>query len=95
MGIKWEDIHIGNSLLSNSIFLGKSKPMKDNPNLSIWTDKSKDISNECMYAVCCKLKQELSERKDDRPYVGYMYEDGSQLIYIAPNHNIEIKNKSE
>lgn len=46
MGIKWEDIHIGNALLSNSIFIGKSKTMKDNPNLSIWTDKSKDISIE-------------------------------------------------
>jgi len=93
MGIKWEDIHIGNSLLSNSIFIGKSKPLKDNPKVSIWSDKSKDISDECMYAVCCKLKQEQEERKDGRPYAGYEYADGSQLIWIAPNTEIEIKSK--
>jgi hypothetical protein len=87
-GIKWEDIHIGNSLLSNSIFIGKSKPMKDNPKLSIWSDKSKG-----MYAVCCKLKQEQEEREDERPYAGYEYEDGSQLIWIKPNTKIEIKSE--
>jgi len=46
-----------------------------------------------MYAVCCKLKQEQEERKDGRPYAGYEYADGSQLIWIAPNTEIEIKSK--
>jgi len=91
MGIKWEDIQIGNSPLTNSIFIGKSKPMKDNPRVSIWTDKSEDMSEDCMYAVYCKLKQEQMERDDGKPYVGYEYADGSKLIWVAPNHEIEIK----
>lgn len=90
MAIKWEDIHFGNSLFTNSIFIGKSKPMKENPKLSLWTDKSKDVSDECLYAVCCKLRQ-MQEEKADKPYAGYKYDDGSQLIWIAPNHEFEIK----
>lgn len=91
MGIKWEDIHLWVSPITNSIYMGKSKPMKDNPKVSIWIDKSGDISNECMYAVCCKLKQEQEERDDGKAYAGYQYEDGSQLVWVAPNHKIEIK----
>ena len=91
MGIKWDDIHFGISPFSNSIFIGKSKPMKGNEKVSIWTDKSKDVSNECMYAVCCKLKQIQEDKKDGKPYAGYKYEDGSQLVWVAPNHEIEIK----
>ena len=93
MGIKWDDIHFGQSLFTNSIFIGKSKPIKDNPKISEWIDKSKDVSEECMYAVCCKLRQEQSEREDNKLYAGYMYEDGSQLIWIAPNGKIEITEK--
>lgn len=93
MGIKWEDIHLGNELFTKQIFMGKSKPMKDNPNVSIWSDKSKDVSEACMYAVCCKLKQEQEERKDGKPYAGYEYADGSKLIWIKPNTKIEIKSE--
>ena len=89
MSIKWSDIHIGNELLTKRIFMGKSKPMKDNPKVSIWTDKSDDISNECMYAVCCMLKQELEENGE--LYAGYEYEDGSKLIYIPSNRKFNIE----
>ena len=74
MGIKWEDIHIGNSLLSNSIFIGKSKPIKDNPKISEWTDRSNDMSDECINAVHHKLKQEQLERKNEKPYCDESYE---------------------
>ena len=90
MGIKWEDIHFGISPITNSIFIGKSKLMKNNPKVSEWIDKSKDMSNECMYAVACKLKQKELESKDDKGYYGYEYSDGSKLIYIVPNHKIEV-----
>ena len=90
MGIKWEDIHFGNSPLTNSIFMGKSKPMKDMPELSVWTDRSKDISEECMYAVACKLKQEQAERKDEKGYSGYKYADGSKLMWVAPNYEVKV-----
>ena len=95
MGIKWKDIHFGNSMLTNSIFIGKSKVMKNKPELSVWTDKSEDISNECMYAVACKLKQEQLEGGDGKGYSGYGYEDGSKLIWIAPNHDFKVTPKKE
>ena len=95
MGIKWKDIHFGNALLTNSIFIGKSKPMKDMSELSVWTDKSEDISNECMYAMVCKLKHEQSEMKDNKGYIGYEYSDGSKLIWIAPNHDFKVTKTEE
>jgi hypothetical protein len=89
MGINWKDIHFGNSPITNEIFIGKSKPMKNNPGLSIWTDKSKDVAEECMYAVCCNLKQ--IQKDNGKAYAGYKYEDGSRIVWIAPGHEIEIK----
>jgi len=48
MGIKWADVHIGTSPLTGNIYIGKTK--KDS-NLTVWTDKSKDKTNECVMAV--------------------------------------------
>jgi len=51
-----------------------------------------DISDECILAVCRKFKQMLESNEDkEKFYSGYTYADGSQLIWIPPNHKIEIK----
>ena len=95
MGINWKDVHFGNSPLTNEIYIGKSKPMKNRPALSEWTDKSGDVSNECMYAVWCKLRLMQEEKEDGKPYAGYKYEDGSQLMYVAPGHKIKVEKIEE
>lgn len=91
MSIKWEDVHFGLSPVTNEIYIGKSKPMKDDSNLSVWTDKSKDVSNQCMYFVSQKLKREWEMDEEENNYVCYEYSDGSRLLWVAPGYGAEIK----
>ena len=49
MAIKWEDIKVGVSQITNSIFIGKTKVEKDG--LEIWTDRSDDKKHEILLAV--------------------------------------------
>jgi hypothetical protein len=91
MAIKWSDIHICCSDFTGAIYIGKLKPMKNRPEISEWVDKSGDMADECMYAVCCKLKGEQEGKEDGKPYAGYKYEDGSQLVWVAPNHKIIVE----
>lgn len=44
MGIKWEDVQVGASLLTNKIYIGKVKN-------GIWTDRSGDMTNKVVRAV--------------------------------------------
>lgn len=44
MGIKWEDVQVGASFLSNQIYIGKTKN-------GVWTDRSGDKTNEVVSAV--------------------------------------------
>ena len=49
--IKWCDINLGVSPLTNKIFIGKSKPVKDRPGVSAWTDRSGDMTDKVIYAI--------------------------------------------
>lgn len=49
MAIKWEDVKVGVSPITNSIFIGKTKVEKDG--LEIWTDRSDDKKNDILLAV--------------------------------------------
>lgn len=49
MSIKWEDIKVGVSPLTNSIFIGKTKAEKGG--LETWTDRSDDKKHEILLAV--------------------------------------------
>lgn len=49
MGIKWNDVKLGCSILSNIIYIGKVKRDKDG--MQLWTDKSGDKTDECVKAV--------------------------------------------
>jgi len=49
--IKWSDVKVGVSPLSNTIYMGKTKPMKGHPNISEWVDRSGDKTEEVMIAV--------------------------------------------
>lgn len=49
MAIKWEDVKVGVSPITNSIFIGKTNVKKDG--LEIWTDRSDDKKNEILLAV--------------------------------------------
>ena len=69
--IKWDDVTVGASPLTNSIFIGKSKPMKGNPEVSEWTDKSKDKTQEVLRAVL------------DWFYARYKYDDKDSVELIT------------
>ena len=49
MSIKWEDVKVGVSPLTNSIFIGKTKVEKGG--LETWTDRSDDKKHEILLAV--------------------------------------------
>ena len=74
MGIKWEDVKIGTSVLTNQICLGKIKFDKENSKIGIWTDKSGDKTNEVLVAVF----DHMVERMKQEGYTGYQL-DGYEL----------------
>ena len=49
--IKWSDVKIGVSPITKTIVIGKSKPIKDHPNMVQWTDSSGDMTREVIIAV--------------------------------------------
>ena len=49
MAIKWDDVKIGNSILTNTIYIGKTKV--DKHGVQCWTDRSGDKTEECVKAV--------------------------------------------
>lgn len=49
MGIKWHDVKIGSSILTNNIYIGKVR--RDKSGMQIFTDKSGDKTKECVKAV--------------------------------------------
>lgn len=49
MAIKWEDVKVGVSPITSSIFIGKTKVEKDG--LEIWTDRSDDKKHEILLSV--------------------------------------------
>ena len=74
MGIKWEDVKIGTSVITNQIYLGKVKHNKENPRIGIWTDKSGDKTNEVLVAVF----DHMIERMKQEGHTGYQL-DGYEL----------------
>lgn len=65
MAIKWEDVKIGCSMLTDTIYIGKVK--KSNSGNVIWTDRSGDKTDECVKAVMEHM-------------LGLCREDGSKSI---------------
>ena len=63
MGIKWEDVRILNSPISNKIYLGKGKRDTRNPGLIISTDKSQDRTDEILAVVMVYMDTWSSENK--------------------------------
>jgi len=74
MGIKWNDVKIGTSAITNQIYLGKIKLDKKNPKLGIWTDKSGDKTKEVLVAVF----EHMIKRMEQEGYTGYQL-DGYEL----------------
>ena len=76
MGIKWEDVKIGTSVLTNQIYLylGKVNLDKKNPQLGKWTDRSGDKTDEVLVAVF----EHMVERMKREGYTVYQL-DGYEL----------------
>ena len=66
MSIKWEDVKVRTTMLTNSIVLGKTK--KDKNGFEYFVDKSKDKTDEILLAVCEHLLNELKDGKDTGGY---------------------------
>ena len=86
MGIKWSDVKIGTSPITNNIYLGKVKPDKINPNLGIWTDKSGDKTKEVLVAVF----EHMVRRMRVEGYTGYQL-DGYELSIRKMEYDEEVE----
>lgn len=62
MGIKWNDIKLGVSPLSNNIYIGKVK--RDTKGLLIFSDKSGDMTKQCVKAVMEHMLQQCDEENN-------------------------------
>lgn len=62
MGIKWQDVKVGSSVLTNNIYIGKVK--KDKSGFEIWTDRSGDMTDQFIGAVKEHLKNRCEGEED-------------------------------
>ena len=74
MGVKWDDVKIGTSVLTNQIYLGKVNLDKKNPQLGKWTDRSGDKTDEVIIAVF----EHMVQRMKQEGYTSYQL-DGYEL----------------
>jgi len=63
MGIKWDDVRILNSPITNQIYLGKGKADKKYPGVWIATDKSKDRTDEMLSATMGYMDRWANDNK--------------------------------
>jgi len=63
MGIKWEDVRILNSPITNEIYLGKGRADKTRPGVWIAADKSKDITDELLSAAMGYMDRWANDHK--------------------------------
>ena len=49
--INWSDVKIRVTEISNVIVIGKTKPVKGQPNMEQWTHRSDDMTREVIIAV--------------------------------------------
>lgn len=64
LGIKWEDVRILNSPITNQIYLGKTKQIKGiKVGGCIATDKSLDRTDEILASVMCYMDQWCHEHQ--------------------------------
>jgi len=83
MGIKWSEVKVGTSMLTNQIYIGKLKRDKNNPKLQYWTDKSGDKTNEVVMAVFEHMVKRMEEGHE-----GYTI-DGYELLIRKLNESQE------
>lgn len=75
MGIKWDDIKVGSSLLTNRIYIGKAK--KDKHGLEIWMDKSGDMTDKFIIAVKQHLQQRCQDEEEFKDGIRLNFKDGT------------------
>lgn len=75
MGIKWDDIKVGSSLLTNRIYIGKAK--KDKHGLEIWIDKSGDMTDQFIRAVKQHLQQRCQDEEEFKDGIHLNFKDGT------------------
>ena len=90
MGIKWQDVEIGISALTNRIFIGKVKPI--NEKINEFTDKSGDMTNQCIQAVAQHLRQQCKDEEQFKNGIELCYKDGSRLSFTPVSRQNEADN---
>lgn len=80
MGIKWQDVKVGSSVLTNNIYIGKVK--KEKSGFEIWTDRSGDMTNQFIGAVKEHLKLRCEREEEYKDGITLTFKDGSELKYI-------------
>lgn len=62
--IKWNDVHVGVSPITNEIYIGKSKPVEGaRPGTSMWIDKSEAKTEEVVKAVMDHMLGQCRDQK--------------------------------
>lgn len=88
MAVQWDKYHIGLNGYGH-LFLGRGEFTKNGK--IRYTSKSGDRSEEMIKAVMSKLKFDLDDRDDDRPYSGFELPGIGKLVFIKPGYDIDVK----
>lgn len=91
MGIQWDKYHVGLERRHGHIFIGRGE-VKGNGKMN-WSSRSQDRSGEIIETVAAKMRFDLNNREDDRPWVGYEMPGVGKLVLIKPGYDFEVKRK--
>lgn len=78
-------LHLGNQAKGNGIFIGLIR-IKQN-GLQEWVQKSTDRTDEVIHVLARKLRVDMDNRKDDRPYVGFEVPKIGKLVLIKSGYD--------
>lgn len=89
MAVIWEKYHIGIDGRGNKLFIGRGDKTKSG--ILKWLSKSPDRTQEIIEKVAMKMRLDLNEREDGRPWVGYDIPGAGKLILVKPGYDYEVK----
>lgn len=91
MAVQWEKYHVLLERRFGHLLIGRGEIGKNG--LMKWSSKSQDRSGEIIEQVAMKMRYDLDNREDGRPYVGYDMPRVGKLVLIKPGYDFVVKKK--
>ena len=88
MPVSWDNYHVGVSK-KVGLFIGNGQMTKSGQ--MKWASRSKPRNGEIIKAVIAKLCNDLENKNNEKPYVGYELPGVGKLVFIKHGYKFEVK----